>query len=79
MWTHQGTKTLYSKRLTLRRLTVADAQEMFDHWATDLQTTKYLSWDPHPDVEATRELLAQWAPNYEKLTYYHWGIVYEDM
>ena len=35
--THKGTKTLESKRLLLRHLTLNDAQAMYRNWDSDLQ------------------------------------------
>lgn len=35
MPTHRGTQTIETLRLILRRATVADAQAMFDNWASD--------------------------------------------
>ena len=40
MLTHKGTQTLTTPRLKLRRLTVDDAQAMFENWASDEKVTK---------------------------------------
>ena len=77
MLTHKGTVPLTTPRLVLRRLTVDDAQAMYDNWATDENTTKYLIWDVHESIEATRELLTKWVPEYDKAEYYHWVIQYD--
>lgn len=37
---HIGTQTIETRRLVLRRFTVADAQAMFDNWANDPEVTK---------------------------------------
>ena len=78
MLTHKGTVTLTTPRLVLRRLTVDDAQAMYDNWATDERVTKFLSWDLHESVDATRALLTTWAAEYDKPEYYHWVIGFED-
>ena len=57
MLTHRGTVILTTDRLILRRFTVDDAQAMYDHWATDEKTTKYMAWDVHDSVDTTRDLL----------------------
>lgn len=77
MLTHKGTKTLKTERLTLRRYTEADAQDMFNNWANDAAVTKFLTWQPHESAEATRELLHGWVQKYENPDYYHWTIEYE--
>ena len=74
MLTHIGTVTLTTPRLVLRRIATSDAQAMYDNWATDEKVTKYLDWDVHESVEATRELLIKWTADYENLYTYHWVI-----
>lgn len=78
MLTHKGTVTLTTERLMLRRLTAVDARAMCENWASDAKVTKYVSWDIHVSVAATRELLTRWAAEYEKPDYYHWVIEYSD-
>ncbi|MCL2487656.1 MAG: GNAT family N-acetyltransferase [Oscillospiraceae bacterium] len=76
MLTHKGTVTLTTPRLTLRRLTAADAPAMYANWCSDQKVTKFLRWDPHPSEEHTRELLESWVTEYERADYYHWVIEY---
>ncbi len=76
MLTHIGTVTLSTPRLTLRRMTIYDAEDMY-YWAKDPAVSKYLSWNPHESVDATRELLVKWTAQYDNIEYYHWGIEYE--
>ena len=57
MLTHKGTQVLHTERLTLRRFTVCDAEDMFNIWACDEKGTKYLTWSPHQSVEFTKQLL----------------------
>lgn len=77
MLTHKGTKSLKTDRLTLRRFTPDDAQEMYDNWAKDERVTRFLTWLPHPSPEHTRQLLEVWCAEYEKSDYYNWVIEYE--
>lgn len=70
---HLGTVTLTTDRLVLRRLTLDDAQEMFDHWACDPEVTRHLSWQTHPDVDESRAVLGMWVPHYAEPDFYHWG------
>jgi ribosomal-protein-alanine N-acetyltransferase len=71
---HKGTKNIETERLLLRRLEIEDAQEMFDHWAKDSDVTKYLTWEPHKNVDETKEILSQWMGLYDDKEYYQWGI-----
>lgn len=77
MLNHTGTQKLTTARLTLRRFAPADAQAMFDNWASDASVTKYLSWETHPSPDFTRELIAKWILEYENPEYYHWVIEFD--
>lgn len=72
-----GTQTIQTRRLALRRFTVDDAEAMFANWANDPLVTRYLTWAPHENVDATRALLQCWVADYEKFDNYQWAIVYE--
>lgn len=78
MVTHKGTQTIETKRLILRRARVEDAQAMYDHWASDPEVTKFLTWPPHASVEVTRAALQSWVEKYGKSDWYHWMIVPKD-
>lgn len=75
MMRHQGTKTLETERLLLRRVTAADAREMYEHWASDGEVTRYLTWPTHTGVDMTEAFLRWTEQQYEKPEHYHWGIV----
>jgi len=75
--THKGTALLETERLTLRRFTMDDAEAMFHNWANDLRVSEYMSWEPHPNAECTRELLADWIREYENENHYHWCMEYK--
>lgn len=70
-----GTQPIFTERLLLRRFIIDDAQDMFDHWASDCEVAKYLRWAPHNTVEETKELLREWVKCYDGITNYNWGIV----
>lgn len=72
---HKGTATLDTPRLVLRRLTVADAEQMYAHWTSDDEVTHFLTWETHGNVEATRALLGEWVEDYKSDDVYQWGIV----
>jgi len=44
-------ETIQTARLILRRPRVADAQSIFDNYASDPEVTRYLRWRPHTRVE----------------------------
>jgi [ribosomal protein S5]-alanine N-acetyltransferase len=46
-------------RLTLRPPVLEDAGAIFQRVARDPEVTKYLLWTPHPDVAATRRVIAE--------------------
>ena len=76
---HLGTKTLTTPRLTLRPFQMEDAPAMFANWAGDPEVTKYLIWPTHPDIEASRAVLAGWLPQYQKPDYYEWAIELKEL
>ena len=77
MLTHKGTQTIQTVRMTLRRFTVADAQQMHDNWASDGRVTRFLSFLPHESVQSTAELLREWTHAYTEETVYNWVMEYE--
>src|SRR3984957_8358383 len=46
-------------RLVLRLPMLDDAGAIFQRVARDPEVTKYLLWTPHPDVAATRRVIAE--------------------
>lgn len=77
MLTHQGTQTIQTERLLLRRYRADDAQAMFDRWANDVRVTRFLTWPPHGSVEVTHQLLKGWCDAYADPTNYNWVIELE--
>ncbi len=75
---HLGTVRIETERLVLRPFRMEDAQAMYDNWANDSQVTKFLTWQPHESVEATRQILAEWTSQYEKPDYYNWAIAWKE-
>ncbi len=74
---HKGTKTIETKRLTLRPFQVEDAEAMYRNWANDERVTRYLTWTPHPSAEASKGLLELWCREYEDPAKYNWAIEYQ--
>ena len=71
---HTGTIRLETERLILRQTSITDAEQMFKNWASDPEVTKYLFWETHANIEATKEVLSKWDKENERLDYYHWGM-----
>ena len=69
-----GTKRIETERLILRRYVMEDAEDMYNHWASDKEVTKYLSWPTHPSVDITRMLIGDWISKYEDGGYFNWVI-----
>ena len=67
---------LLTDRLTLRKMMVIDAQDMYEY-ACRSDVTKYLTWNPHPDRAYTKEYLQYLGNRYAAGMFYDWAIVYE--
>ncbi len=72
---HRGTVELVIERLKLRRFVIEDAEDFYNMCSKE-QVTRFLSYQPHPDVGHTKELLKSWIEKYEDLSVYHWAIEY---
>ena len=48
---------LFTERLMLRKMERFDSEDMFEY-ASLPETTEYLLWSPHPDLNYTRKYLA---------------------
>ena len=69
-----GTQMLQTERLILRRFVESDAEAMFQNWASSAENLAYVTWDPHPDVEVTRNSIRNWVASYTNPNYYKWAI-----
>lgn len=67
---------LTTPRLTLRRLMVTDAPDMYEY-ASRHEVSEYLTWYPHPNRAYTRDYLQYLGGRYAAGMFYDWGIVYE--
>ena len=68
------TQTINTNRLTLRRFTREDAPDMFRNWVNDADVCRYLSWEPHGDIENTKAIVNSWLIAYEQADNYNWAI-----
>ena len=65
---------LTTDRLLLRRIRITDAPDMYEY-SKDPDVTKYLLWDPHPNVEHTRNYIDYLQDRYRDGKYYDWAII----
>jgi ribosomal-protein-alanine N-acetyltransferase len=64
---------LETERLYLRSMRVSDAPDMYDY-ARREEVTRYLLWNPHPDVSYTRRYLEYLAGQYRLGKFYDWAV-----
>jgi len=69
---------LETDRLILRKLKEEDAQAMFDGWCSDPDVTKYMTWNPHKNIEETRNILDEWIEDYNSPDTIRYGICLKD-
>lgn len=73
---HIGTKAIQTPRFLLRRITLADAGDMFGNWAGDPEVTRFMPWPPHESLEVSRAIIAKWVEELERDDCYRWCIEY---
>ncbi len=73
----KGNPTLETERLILRRLTMDDAQYIFDY-ASDPEVTRYLLWDTHSTIDDARAFIRFTLDRYEKDEAGEWGIILKE-
>ena len=72
------TKVFETDRLILRKLELADAEDMFKNYCGSETVTKYLSWNAHKSLEDTKQYLEKFAlPRYNDNPY-SWAIVLKE-
>ena len=69
-----GTQILQTERLILRRFVESDAEAMFQNWASSAENLTYVTWDPHSNVEITRNSIRNCVTSYTNHNYYKWDI-----
>ena len=71
---HLGSLAIETEHLYLRPFVLEDASAMFEKWASDPETLKYVTWDAHASSERTRESIKRWIEQYLKPDTYKWAI-----
>lgn len=73
-----GTVLLETDRLILRKIKKEDAYQAFENWTNDELVTRYVTWNPHKNVENTLKLFEIWENNYEMEHTYKWIVELKD-
>ncbi len=71
--------SIETNRLILRKYRLDDAEMMFKNWASDPEVTKFLTWEPHNNVEVTRQIISMWVEEDNKGTAHRFVIVPKDI
>ena len=66
--------TLETDRLILRRLSVSDADDMYDY-SKDANVTKFLTWSPHPDRYYTIDYIKFVQKKYKTGDFRDWAVI----
>lgn len=75
MLTHTGTQTIETERLTLRRFTYEDADDMLKYWISDEKVQALYGEPAYKTKAAVLTLLDKYIGGYERENYYRWAIV----
>lgn len=75
MLTHNGTKTIETERLILRRFEYTDDTAMLKYWIADEKIQSLYSEPVYSTKEEVKELLDIYIGSYEKPDYYRWAII----
>ena len=65
---------IYTPRLFMRRVLPQDAADMYEY-SSDPSVTRFLTWEPHRDIEYTKRYLESVQRQYRSLKYYDWALV----
>ena len=69
--------TLHTKSLILRKMTLEDAEDLFEY-ASDPEVTRYVTWEPHKSVNDSINFLKSALQKYENKKVSEWGIIYKE-
>ena len=69
--------TLYTKSLMLRKITLEDAQDIFEY-SKDPEVTRFVTWEPHKSIDDSINFLKSVIRRYENNEPSDWGIIYKE-
>lgn len=64
-------KSIETDRLILRKVTLKDVDDLFTNWASDVDTTKYLTFDTHKEIRETEAIVRKMLAR-ENDGYFEW-------
>lgn len=70
--------TIETRRLTIRPFVIEDAESMYHNWASDSRVTKYLTWNPHSNIEETKNIITRWISDANNSTELTFAIEYKE-
>ena len=75
MLTHNGTQTIETERLILRRFAYSDNADMLKNWAAD-ENVQFMYSEPiYTTKEEVKGLLDKYIGSYERDDYYRWAVI----
>lgn len=75
---NRGTQTITTERLILRKFKESDADMFYKLVGNDSEVTKYVVWNVHENVEATKRKIGEWINEYNNDYKYHWAITLKE-
>lgn len=75
MLTHNGTDTITTDRLILRRFEYSDDDSMLRNWIADEKIQSMYSEPVYSTKEEVKELLDKYISSYERPDYYRWAVI----
>lgn len=78
MLKHNGTQTIETKRLVLRKFAYTDDDDMLKYWISDPLIQPMYCEPIYTNKQEVSELLTKYISSYEKPDYYRWAIILKE-
>lgn len=75
MLTHNGTKTIETERLILRKFEYSDDEAMLKYWVADEKIQSLYSEPVYSTKTEVKGLLDKYIGSYEREDYYRWAVI----
>jgi len=72
-----GTVELKTKRLTLRRHRIEDAEVLYSSFGCDPKMYEYSGWNPYQTLEMAKDSINRFMASYKDPDFYGWAIEFE--